>query len=164
MTLQDLLVEELRELYDAEQQLAVALRSMSEAASGDALRAAFSSHLEETITHATRLEEVFTLLGVGVEGTHSAAIAAIIRTGSRLLKETNVESAVRDARLIASAQKIEHYEMCGYGTCVAWAHTIGLDEVAKRLEATLEEEKAADQTLNDLAEQEVNISATHESV
>ena len=163
MILKDLLIEELQDLYDAEQQLIAALPAMSEAATGDALRAVLVSHLEETRTHVTRLEEVLTLLGSRLEGRHSAGVAAMIRAGSKLLKETNVDSAVRDASIIASAQKLEHYEMCGYGTCVAWARTLGVDEVVKRLEQTLEEEKAADQALSDLAEQEVNISATHES-
>jgi ferritin-like metal-binding protein YciE len=164
VTLQDLLVEELQDLYDAEHQLHQALEAMSAAAGGDALRAALASHREETHTHIARLDEAFSLLGVRAAGRHSAGIAAIIATGSALLAETEIDSALRDARLIASAQKAEHYEMCGYGTCVAWARTLGLDAVAGRLEQTLEEEKAADQALTDLAEQEVNISATHEAV
>ena len=163
MTLKDLLVEELQDLYAAERQLTIALPAMSDAATGDALRAALVSHLEETRAHLTRLEDVFALLGSTATAQRSAAAAALIAVGSKLLEETGVDSAVRDARIIASAQKVEHYEMCGYGTCVAWARTLGLDEVAKRLEETLEDEKAADQALSDLAEQEVNISATHES-
>jgi ferritin-like metal-binding protein YciE len=161
--MKDLLLDELQDLYDVEHQLARALGTMSEAAGGDALRAALRSHLEETRTHVSRLEEIFVLLGSRAAGQHSAGIAGILAAGSKLLTQTDVDSAVRDARLIATAQKAEHYEMCGYGTCAAWARTLGLDEVAKRLEQTLEEEKAADQTLSDLAEQEVNISATHES-
>ena len=163
MTLKDLLIEELQDLYDAEHQLVKALPQMSRAASGDALRAAFESHLEETRNHITRLDEVFPLLGRKASGRHCAGIAGIIEEGSKLLKG-DFESAVRDAGLIAGAQKAEHYEMCGYGTCAAWARTLGLDQAASKLEETLAEEKAADQTLSDIAEQEVNISATHEGV
>jgi ferritin-like metal-binding protein YciE len=90
-------------------------------------------------------------------------MAGIVEEGSKLLSGTEIDGAVLDAGLIASAQKAEHYEMCGYGTCVAWARTLGLHQVAARLEETLLEERAADQTLSDLAVQEVNISATHEA-
>lgn len=164
MTLQDLLIEELQDLYDAEHQLAKALPQMAHAANADALRAAFESHLEETRTHITRLDDIFVSLGQKPSGKHCAGVAGIIEEGSKILNRTAIDGAVRDAGLIAGAQKAEHYEMCGYGTCAAWATTLGLDEIARRLEETLEEEKAADQTLNDLAEQEVNVSATHEGV
>ena len=163
MTLQELFIEELQDLYDAEQQLLQALPRMAEVARGDALRAAFTSHLEETQTHVTRLEEAFALAGSQVSRRHCAGIAGIIEEGSKLLKHADIDGAVLDAGLIASAQKAEHYEMCGYGTCVAWARTLGLHQIASRLEETLVEEKAADQTLSDLAVQEVNISATHEA-
>jgi ferritin-like metal-binding protein YciE len=164
MTLQDLLIDELQDLYDAEHQLTKALPQLARAASGAALRAAFESHLEETRNQITRLDEVFVSLGRKASGRHCAGIAGIIEEGSKLLKERDIDGAVRDAGLIAGAQKAEHYEMCGYGTCAAWARTLGLDAVAASLEETLEEEKSADQTLSDLAEQEVNISATHEGV
>lgn len=163
MTLQQLLIDELQDLYDAEHQLLAALPQMAAAARGEALRAAFASHFEETRTHVARLEEVFAQLGMAASGRHCAGVAGIIEEGGKLLHHADVEGAVLDAGLIASAQKAEHYEMCGYGTCVAWARTLGLHQVAARLEETLEEEKAADQTLSDLAVQEVNISATHEA-
>ncbi|HXG87429.1 MAG TPA: ferritin-like domain-containing protein [Vicinamibacterales bacterium] len=162
MTLEDLLADELQDLYDAEHQLVKALPQLAKAAEGDALRAAFESHLEETRTHLTRLDEVFVLMAAKAAARHCAGIAAIIAEGQKLLAHADVAGAVRDAGIIAGAQKAEHYEICGYGTCAAWARTLGLDEVAAKLEETLEEERAADQTLNDLAEQEVNISATHE--
>ena len=163
MTLQELFTEELQDLYDAERQLLQALPRMADAARGDALRAALSSHLEETRTHVARLEEAFALIGSQATGRQCAGIAGIIEEGARLLAHADIDGAVLDAGLIASAQKAEHYEMCGYGTCVAWARTLGLHQVAARLEETLVEEKAADQTLSDLAVQEVNISATHEA-
>ena len=168
MTLQELFTEELQDLYDAEHQLLTALKQLAQAANGDALRAAFESHREETATHITRLEEVFVMMGGRATGRHCAGMAGIIeelRIGApdAAPVPADMDGAVLDAALIAGAQKAEHYEMCGYGTCVAWARTLGLDQVAARLEETLDEEKAADQTLNDLAEQEVNISATHEA-
>ena len=163
MTLQELLIGELQDLYDAERQLLGVLPQLAAAARGEALRAAFSSHLDETRTHVARLDDVFALLGTSPGGRFCAGIAGILEEGARMLTHAEIDGAVLDAGLIASAQKAEHYEMCGYGTCVAWARTLGLDQVASRLEETLIEEKAADQTLSDLAVQEVNISATHEA-
>jgi ferritin-like metal-binding protein YciE len=163
MTLQELFVEELEDLLDAEHQLLTALPRMAEAARGEALRAAFVSHLEETRTHVSRLEEAFTLIGSTPQRRYCAGIAGIVEEGAKMLQHADIDGAVLDAGLIASAQKAEHYEMCGYGTCVAWARTLGLHQIASRLEETLLEEKAADQTLSDLAVQEVNISATHEA-
>jgi ferritin-like metal-binding protein YciE len=163
MTLQDLLVEELRGLYDGEQQLIDALPLMAQAANSDALRAAFESHLEETRTHGLRLEEVFVMLGVSPDLRRCAGIAGIVEEASRILERPDLDGAVLDAGLIAGAQQVEQYEISGYRTCVAWARTLGLDQVAKRLEETVEEETAAQQTLSDLAELEVNISATHEA-
>jgi ferritin-like metal-binding protein YciE len=164
MTLQELFTEELQDLYDAEQQLLDALPQMVERARGNALRAAFSSHLEETRTHVARLDEAFTLMGSTARGRRCTGIAGILEEGAKLLTQADIDGAVLDAWLIASAQKAEHYEMSGYGTCVAWARTLGLHQIAARLEETLIEEQAADQTLSDLAVQEVNISATHEAL
>jgi ferritin-like metal-binding protein YciE len=163
MSLKDLLLEELKDLYDAEQQLAKALPKLAAAAESDGLRSAFESHLEETRNHAKRLEDIFALLGVRASGKHCDGIAGIVQEGSRMIENTEIEGALKDAALIAGAQKAEHYEMAAYGTVAAWARTLGLTEAAASLEQTLEEEKAADQALNDLAEQEVNISAQHEA-
>jgi ferritin-like metal-binding protein YciE len=162
MNLKDLLLDELRDLYDAEQQLAKALPKVAAAARSDGLRSVFESHLEETRNHARRLEDIFVLLGVKAAGRPCDGIAGIVRESSRAIESAGLDGAVRDAALIAEAQKAEHYEMAGYGTVAAWARTLGLTEIASSLEQTLEEEKAADQALNDLAEQEVNISAAHE--
>jgi ferritin-like metal-binding protein YciE len=163
MTLQELFTEELHDLYDAEHQLLDVLPRMAEAARGAALRAAFASHLDETRGHVARLQEAFTQMGVPPTRRRCAGIAGIIDEASKLLRGRDMDGAVLDAGLIAAAQKAEHYEMCGYGTCVAWARTLGLHQIASKLEETLVEEKAADQTLSDLAVQEVNISATHEA-
>ncbi len=162
MNLRDLLLEELKDLYDAEQQLAKALAKLAAAAESDGLRSVFESHLEETRNHAKRLEDIFVLLRVNAAGKHCEGIAGIVQESSRFIENASLDGAVRDAALIAEAQKAEHYEMAGYGTVAAWARTLGLIEIASSLEQTLEEEKAADQALNDLAEEEVNISAAHE--
>jgi ferritin-like metal-binding protein YciE len=163
MNLKDLLVEELRDLYDGEQQLAKALPKLAAAARSDGLRSAVESHVEETVNHIKRLEDIFTVLGVRAAGKHCDGIAGIVKEGARIIDHRDLEGAVKDAALIAQAQKGEHYEMAGYGTAAAWARTLGLTEVAASLEQSLEDEKAADQALNDLAVQEVNISAQHEA-
>jgi ferritin-like metal-binding protein YciE len=163
MNLKDLLIDELKDLYDGEQQLARALPTLAAAAGSDGLRSALESHLEETRNHVKRLEDVFTLLGVKASGKRCEGLAGIIKEASRLLDVRELDGALKDAALIAGAQKAEHYEIAGYGSVAAWAQTLGLTEIAMSLEQTLEEEKAADQALNDLAEQEVNISAAHEA-
>jgi ferritin-like metal-binding protein YciE len=162
MTLQDLLVAELQDLYAAEHQQREILPRLAAAARGEALAAVLSSHAEETRTHVSRLDEVFALLGTARHGAESAGMKGIIDGHLRMLTIEQIDGAVLDAGLIAGAQKAEHYEICGYGTCAAWARTLGLDQVASMLDQTLAEERAADQALNDLAVQEVNISATHE--
>jgi ferritin-like metal-binding protein YciE len=163
MTLKDLLLDELRDLYDAEHQLAEALPQLAAAAQSDGLRAVVESHLEETRNHAKRLEDIFALLGVTAQRKHCDGIAGIVKESARIIGHQRLDSALKDAALIAAAQKAEHYEIAGYGTVAAWARTLGLTEPASSLEQTLDEEKAADQALNDLAEQEVNISAQHEA-
>jgi ferritin-like metal-binding protein YciE len=162
MTLQTLLLEELQDLYDAEQQLMAALPKLADASSSEALRAVLTSHCAETRAHIGRLEDTFALMGKRAGRRPCAGIAGILEEGARLLG-VDIDGAVRDAGIIAGAQKAEHYEMCAYGTCVAWARALGQHQVAARLEETLLEEKAADEALNDLALQQVNISATHEA-
>jgi ferritin-like metal-binding protein YciE len=162
MTLQDLLVDELKDLYDAEHQLTTALPKLAAAAGSDGLRSAIESHAEETRNHVKRLEDIFALLGLRAKRKPCDGVAGILKEGSRIVESGDIDGALKDAALIAAAQKVEHYEMAGYGTVAAWARTLGLIEVAASLEQTLEEEKAADQALNDLALQEVNISAQHE--
>ena len=161
MTLQELLVDEVRDLYHAEKQLLKALPKMAKAATHEDLREAFESHLEETREQVTRLEEVFEALGEKVRAKPCPGMAGIIEEGSELMQE-DAEASVMDAGLIASAQRAEHYEIGAYGTCVAWARLLGLDEVVTLLEQTLEEEKAADQKLTALAEQEINLAAASE--
>jgi ferritin-like metal-binding protein YciE len=161
MSLQEKLLDEIRDLYHAEKQLIKALPKLAKASTHEDLREAFESHLEETREQVTRLEEVFAAMGEKVRAKPCPGMAGIIEEGSELLKEEE-KGAVLDAALIASAQRAEHYEIGAYGTCAAWARLLGLDEVVSLLEQTLEEEKAADKKLTTLAEQEINFSAANE--
>jgi ferritin-like metal-binding protein YciE len=158
MTLQEKLVDEIRDLYHAEKQLVKALPKLSKATTHDDLREAFDVHLEETREHVTRLEEVFAALGEKVRAKNCPGMAGIIEEGSELIQEED-PGPVLDAALIAGAQRAEHYEIGAYGTCVAWARLLGMDDVVSLLEQTLEEEKATDKKLSALAEQEVNLNA-----
>jgi len=162
MTLQEKLVDEIRDLYHAEKQLIKALPKMAKAATHEDLRDGFETHLEETREHVTRLEEVFEALGEKVRAKACPGMAGIIEEGSDLMQEED-PGAVMDAALIAAAQRAEHYEIGAYGTCVAWARLLGMDEVVSLLEQTLEEEKATDKKLTALAEQEVNLNAASEA-
>jgi ferritin-like metal-binding protein YciE len=161
MTLHEMLVDEIKDLYHAEKQLTKALPKMARAATHDDLREAFEMHLEETREQITRLEEVFEALGEKVKAKPCPGMAGIIEEGNDTMQE-DVEGAVLDAALIAAAQRAEHYEIGAYGTCAEWARLLGLDEVVSLLETTLEEEKAADQKLTELAESEINQAAVAE--
>jgi ferritin-like metal-binding protein YciE len=158
MTLHEMLVDEIKDLYHAEKQLTKALPKMAKAASHEDLREAFETHLEETREHVTRLEDVFNGLGESVKAKPCKGMAGIIEEGSDIMQE-DAEDAVMDAALIAAAQRVEHYEIGAYGTCAEWARLLGLSDVAALLEQTLEEEKAADQKLTALAEGEINEAA-----
>ena len=157
--LRDALVEEIRDLYNAEKQLVKALPKMAKGATSEELREALESHLDETENQVTRLERVFELLDEKPRGKHCAGMAGIVEEGSEKLQE-DMEDMVLDACLIASAQKVEHYEIGAYGTVIAWADALGLNEVRDVLNETLEEEKAADQKLTALAESGINDAAT----
>jgi ferritin-like metal-binding protein YciE len=157
--LRDALVNEIKDLYNAEKQLTKALPKLARAATSDELREAFESHLEETEGHVTRLERVFELLDEKPRGKHCAGIAGIIEEGSEHLEE-DAEDAVMDAILIASGQKAEHYEIGAYGTAIAWAEALELTEIAQVLQETLAEEKAADEKLTAIAESGINEAAT----
>jgi ferritin-like metal-binding protein YciE len=161
MTLHELLVDEMKDLYNAEKQLVKALPKMAKAATHDDLREAFEVHLEETRAHVTRLEEAFAAVDEPVKSKPCPGMAGIIEEGNDLMQE-DAEASVLDAGLIAAAQRVEHYEIGAYGTCVAWAKLLGHDEAAALLEQTLEEEKAADEKLTAIAESEVNQAAVAE--
>jgi ferritin-like metal-binding protein YciE len=158
-TLRDALVDEIRDLYNAEKQLTKALPKMAKAACSDELRAALESHLEETQGQVTRLERVFELLDEKPRGKHCAGIAGIIEEGAETL-EDDLDGAVLDASIIAAGQRAEHYEIAAYGTVIAWAEALELSEVAEVLTETLDEEKAADEKLSALAEAGINEAAT----
>ena len=157
-TLDDLFLDELRDLYDAEKQLTKALPKMAKAASSDELRTAFESHLEETQNQVGRLDQVFEMLGEKATGKKCAAMTGLIKEGDEIVSSTD-DSSVRDAGLIAAAQKVEHYEMSGYGSARTHAQILGHVEAVSLLEETLNEEKQADCKLNSIAESAVNEDA-----
>ena len=157
--LREALVEEIKDLYNAEKQLVKALPKVAKGATSDELRDAIESHLEETEGQVTRLERVFELLDEKPRGKHCAGMAGIIEEASDTLQE-DMDDAVMDACLIAGAQRAEHYEIAAYGTAIAWAEALGLTEVAQVLNETLAEEKAADEKLSALAEAGINEAAT----
>jgi ferritin-like metal-binding protein YciE len=158
-TLKDAFVDEIKDLYDAEKQLIRALPKMVKAAGSSDLQSAIGAHLEETRGHVDRLEKVFEFFDMKPKGVHCAGIAGIIEEGAESLEE-DAEEAVMDACIIASGQRAEHYEIAAYGTAVAWAEALDLTEVAGLLTETLNEEKAADRKLSDLAEAGINAAAT----
>jgi ferritin-like metal-binding protein YciE len=157
-TLHDAFIDELRDAYDGEKQLTKALAKLAKAATAPPLRDAFESHLEETQAQIERLEQVFELLGEKARGKHCDGIAGIVEEGKAIMEEEFDETTM-DACLIAAGQRAEHYEMAAYGTLVAWAKAMGHTEVAKLLQQTLDEEKAADKKLSGLAEGGINQGA-----
>ena len=158
-SLEDLLVHELKDLYSAEKQLLKALPKMAKAATNEELKAGFEKHLKETEGHAKRLEKISESMGKAVTGHKCVAMEGLIEEGSELIEE-DADEAVRDAGLIGAAQRVEHYEIAGYGTARALASRLGLDDVAKLLGETLEEEKATDVALTEIAESAVNEEAS----
>jgi ferritin-like metal-binding protein YciE len=155
---QDLLLNELRDIYDAEKQLVKALPKMAKAASSEQLRQAFQGHLEETKTQVERLEQAFDRLETGTRGKRCEAMQGLVEEASQMMEEIKIP-LILDAALIAGAQKVEHYEIAAYGSVRALAEACGHQQVAQLLNETLEEEKAADQKLNQIALSEVNPSA-----
>ena len=157
-TLRDLYVEQLRDLYSAETQLADALPKMAEKASHPKLRQAIESHLEETRGQIERLERIFKSLDEKPGGETCQAMKGLIKEGQEMLKKRG-DDDVRDAGIIAAAQRVEHYEISGYGTVATYAEMLGRTEDHDLLGQTLSEEKSADQKLNRLAKQVVNVDA-----
>lgn len=161
-SLHDLYVEELRDLYNAENQLLKALPKMAKAASDDSLRAAFEEHLEVTRGQVDRLDRIFKGLGMKPTGKKCVAMEGLIAEGKEMMEE-DAEPAVLDAALISAAQKVEHYEMAGYGCVRTYARLLGYDDAAELLQETLDEEGEADQALTELAETVINVEAEEES-
>jgi ferritin-like metal-binding protein YciE len=160
-SLHDLYVEELRDLYNAENQLLKALPRMAKAASHEELKAAFTEHLDVTRGQVERLERIFNDLGVKAKGKKCDAMEGLIEEARDLMAE-DAEPSVLDAALIAAAQKVEHYEMAGYGCVRTFARLLGYGEAADLLQETLDEEGEADKTLTELAETIVNVDAAVE--
>jgi len=160
-SLNQLFVEQLRDLYDAENQLIKALPKMAEGANSDELRRGFEEHLEQTKGHAQRIEQIFEQFGEKVKGKKCKGMEGLIKEGSETLEEDIADENVQDAAIIAAAQRVEHYEIAGYGTARTFANLLGEDEAASLLEQTLEEEKETDAKLTQLAER-INVAAAHE--
>ena len=157
-SLEKLMVEELKDLYDAEKQITEALPKMAEEAKTSDLRQAFEDHLKQTKGHVRRLEEVFEELDVSDREKKCKGMQALIQEGVEMMKQAS-NSMTRDAALIAAAQRVEHYEMAGYGTVVSYAQQLEHNEVAKQLQQTLNEEKQTDLMLSQIAELKVNVKA-----
>ena len=150
-SLQVLLTHEIKDLYNAENQLLKALPKMAKAAADPALQEAFNTHLEETKVHVERLEEIAKLLETTPKGKVCKAMEGLIEEGAQTIEDTG-DPSVKDLALIIAAQKVEHYEISGYGSVRTLAETLGLTDIAEILQATLDEEGTTDQILTDLAE------------
>jgi ferritin-like metal-binding protein YciE len=160
-SLHDLYVDELRDLYSAENQLVKALPKMAKAATASELKDAFTEHLEVTKGQVERLETIFEELEVSPKGKKCVAMEGLIEEGKELMEE-DADPSVLDAGLIAAAQKVEHYEMAGYGSVRTFARLLGYTEAEKLLQDTLDEEAQADKDLTELAESIVNAEASDE--
>jgi ferritin-like metal-binding protein YciE len=155
--MQELLIDELKDLYSAEKQIVKALPKLVKAASTPELQDALQSHLEETKGQVGRLEKIADLVGKKLTGKNCVGMQGVLEEGSEVIDETE-EGTVRDAALIAASQRVEHYEMAGYGSARDFANTLGLSEVAALLEETLAEEKEADKKLTSISKR-VNATA-----
>lgn len=159
--LRKIFVEELRDLYSAENQLVKALPKMATGACSEELKQALEDHLEQTRGHVERLEEVFEQLDETPKGKTCKAMKGLVEEGSEILEEDGEDSVI-DAGIIAAAQKVEHYEIAGYGTVRTWAGLLGENEAAELLQETLDEEGEANKLLNKLAQDIVNPEALSE--
>ena len=150
-TLKDVYMDELRDLYSAEQQLVKALPKMAKAATSEDLRQGFEEHLEQTKGHARRLEQIFQALGESVKGKKCKGIEGIVAEGAEVMSQ-DYDGEVMDAAIISAAQRVEHYEIAAYGSVHAYATILGETDAADLLEQTLNEEKETDQKLTGLSE------------
>jgi ferritin-like metal-binding protein YciE len=162
-TIEKLFIAELKDLYSAENQITKTLPKMAKAAGSPALKTAFENHLQETKDQIQRLEEIFQMLGGSPKGKSCVGMKGVLDEGAEMLQETE-EGDVREAALISAAQRVEHYEMAGYGTVRSYAELLGQSKAAQLLQQTLEEEDAADKKLTDLSKK-LNVRAhQHASV
>jgi len=159
-SLEDLFVNQLEDLYDAEHRIIRALPKMSEAAQSSQLKQAFDKHLGETRNHVDRLDTIFRELSRTPQRETCEAMKGLLREGEEMI-DAKGDPAIRDAALIAAAQRVEHYEMAGYGTARSLATQLGHTDAARLLQQTLDEEKAADSKLTEVAENSVNVTALH---
>lgn len=157
-SLEKLFVHELKDLYSAEKQIIEALPKMSAAAHSPRLKKAFDDHLQETLEHVARIEKVFTSLDFEPGGEHCAGAEGLIKEGDDMIG-MEADPQVKDAGLICAAQRVEHYEMAGYGNAVALATALGYDDAVEILRETLEEEGKADRDLTHLAQREILFKA-----
>lgn len=156
--LKDLFEHQLKDLYSAESQLIKALPKMQKKANDEKLKKAIEKHLEETKEHKERIKEVCEELGIKPTGEECKAMKGLIEEAEHFLEE-DAEEEVRDAGIIAEAQRVEHYEISGYGTVIRFAKELGHDKIAKKLQKTLDEEYKTDQDLNKMAEGRLNKKA-----
>ncbi len=157
-TLEDLFLENLKDIYYAERKILVALPKMAEAVNSDELRAAFEKHVGETEGQVERLKQVFKLIEESPKGKTCPAILGLVEEGEEVMEDF-ADSAALDAGLLSGAQAVEHYEIARYGTLVAWAEQLGMGEAAQLLSQTLEEEKKTDAALSKLAQGVINQKA-----
>jgi ferritin-like metal-binding protein YciE len=160
-TFEQLFEETLKDIYYAEKAILKALPKMAKKATSRKLQTAFTKHESETEKQVERLDQVFDLLGKRASGKKCPAIDGIIEEASEVMKDAE-DDTVRDAAMLAAAQSVEHYEISRYGTLVAWAAKMNMGKVEKLLQATLDEEKATDAKLTELADMEINIAAEEE--
>jgi ferritin-like metal-binding protein YciE len=161
-TMNDLLITFMQDIYYAERQILKALPKMAKASENEELKNALMHHREETQGQIERLQKAFEALGKHARGQTCEAINGLIEEGDEIVEEFKAGS-VRDAGILACAQAVEHYEMARYGTIVAWAKAIGADDVARLMQETLDEEKKADTTLNQLAQRRINQQAVRQA-
>src|SRR5437588_3787350 len=160
-SLRQLYVDELKDLYSAETQMVKALPKLAKAASNAELRQGFEEHLRQTSEHVSRLEQIFEMLEEKPTGKKCVGMEGLVKEGAEVMKE-KYEDEVMDAAIIGAAQRVEHYEIAGYGTVREFAELLGEDEHVPLLEQTLEEEKETDEKLTELAEQ-INVQAQEEA-
>jgi ferritin-like metal-binding protein YciE len=157
-TLKDLYLHELKDLFSAEQQLVKALPKMAKAASNKELAGGFQAHLEQTKEHAQRLQQILSSHNATTRGPKCKGMEGIVAEGAEMIEE-EADDEVKDAGLISAAQRVEHYEMAGYGTARAYAELLGDQEGARLLQTTLEEERQTDEKLSKLAKSAINVAA-----
>ena len=156
--IKDLFVDELKDMYNAENQLTKAIPQMAKKSTSNLLKKAFENHLKETENHVKRLEKVFDEVGIAAKGKKCEAMEGLVKEAKELMDEVE-EDNILDAALISAAQKVEHYEIASYGTLRTFAKLLGLSKSVDLLQENLDEESAADEKLTEIAESEVNAEA-----